>query len=75
MNEKTMTLKEAGERLNVHPRTVAHGVRRGELRGIFGGLHQNRIVGVYAADVEALRPNGTPDGDGYQTRDIHPAKK
>ena len=50
-----LTLKEAAYRLEVHPRTVARGVRAGILRAKYGGLRKNRIVGIFAEDVESLR--------------------
>ncbi len=72
---KILTPREAADRLEVCTRTVTRGVRAGLLRAKYGGLRKDRIVGIYADSVEALRLKGTADGDGYQTRAIHPAKR
>ncbi len=50
-----ITVHEAARRLEVCTRTVTRGVDAGLLRAKYGGLQKNRIVGIYAEDVETLR--------------------
>jgi hypothetical protein len=51
---KILTPREAADRLEVCTRTVTRGVRAGILRAKYGGLRKDRIVGIYAEDVEKL---------------------
>ena len=51
---KILTPREAADRLEVCTRTVTRGVRVGILRAKYGGLRKDRIVGIYAEDVEKL---------------------
>lgn len=67
-----ITVNEAARRLEVNPRTVARAVDRGELKAKWGGLHKNRIVGIYAESVTELQSRATPPQSGYMTREICP---
>ena len=62
---------------------VRQAARRGELEGVYGGLMNDRLVGVTSRSVEAVidrrreiagkRPAFALPLDGYDTRDLHPA--
>ncbi len=52
--DETITVAEAARRLKVNPQTVRRAVINGKLRGVYGGLMQNRIKGVSAESVEAI---------------------
>ena len=62
---------------------VRQAARRGELEGVYGGLMNDRLVGVTSRSVNAVidrrreiagnRPAFALPTDGYDTRDLRPA--
>ena len=64
---------------------VRQAARRGELEGVYGGLMNDRLVGITSRSVNAVidkrreiagkRPAFTLPTDGYDTRDCHPASR
>ena len=52
--QEVITTREAANRLEVSTRTITRGVHAGILRAKYGGLRKDRIVGIYAEDVEKL---------------------
>lgn len=49
-----ITIKEAAEKLEVSPRTVARAVAKGDIKATFYGLRKKRILGVYAESVQKI---------------------
>ena len=52
--QEIISTREAANRLEVSTRTITRGIHAGVFRAKYGGLYKNRIVGVYAEDVENL---------------------
>ena len=52
---KTITVKEAADRLDVSKATIVRAVHSGKLRATFSGLLKNRIRGIVEESVEAIR--------------------
>lgn len=51
---KIISVREAAQRLEVHPATVIRAVHAGKLKATYSGLMKNRVAGIYADDVRAI---------------------
>ena len=69
-----MSCSDAAALLNITKSTLQYHIRNGRIHRVtIPGA--KKALGVSAADIRAILSPGTADGDGYQTRDIHPAKR
>jgi hypothetical protein len=70
-DKAVMTCAEAAAALRITKSTLHYHIRHGRIRrAVIPGA--KRAVGIVAADVRAIL---SPEPNGYQARDIHPATK
>jgi predicted DNA-binding protein (UPF0251 family) len=55
----TMSLTDAARKLGVSRTAVTNAAKQGRFRPVLGGIDGTRIVGVYAADVDAMAERKT----------------
>ena len=77
------TCTETAQILGMCITGVRQAARRGELEGVYGGLLNDRLVGITSRSVNAVidrrreiagkRPTFALPTDGYETRDLRPA--